>query len=141
MKSFCIALLLATASAVSINQRFADGMTDDEIIVGQDQQRTHSRVQAQAHGPAAVTWGKAENPPYCDATNGENGQNCRPRRANEPIYVPQMQAHAQGPAAKVTWGSAENPPFCDATNGQNGQNCRQRKASEPIYIPQTQRES
>lgn len=32
MKSYIVALLLASGSAYKLNQHFADGLTDDEII-------------------------------------------------------------------------------------------------------------
>ena len=44
MRTFAIALLLATASAATINQRFADGMTDEEIINGQDAQKAAQTI-------------------------------------------------------------------------------------------------
>ena len=129
MKTFAIALI-ASASAIQIRQRFAAGVTDEDIL--------NNRLAANAtFAENNATYGNATfgNATYANATFG----NASYSNASFVQNASFGNASSNSTFGNATFGNsslaaASVLPFCDAETGVPGVNCQPRQGNQPIYL-------
>ena len=132
MKTFAIALFLASTSAIQIRNRFAAGVSDDEIL--------NNRMGANATAQANATFANASNASFGNATFGNATFSLAEGNAtyaNASFANVSSNSTFANATANATF--AQGPlPFCDSETGAPGVNCRVRSGDQPIYLTHRQ---